>query len=320
LRPSLCASWLALCIAAAVALSASAQCAGKPVRLIVPTPAGGPSDSAARTLAQALSQPSSPALVVENKPGAGGAIAAQAVLAAQPDGCTLLWTIASMTGIPLLLKSPPFQSLAELTPVTLVGHFAFGMFVHPDVPAKSVAELVAYARANPGKLSYATGTLGEYMAAAQFIKATEISSVRVPYKGGAQLMPDLITGRVQMNFGPVSSGLQYAKDGRLRMLAVLLPQRSAVAPDVPTLAEAGVGSVTLPSWQALFAPPKMSPGSAERMAREVAQVLREPKVRAQFEQQALQVEGSSPSALSAVVARDLEAWRSFVRENDIPQE
>jgi tripartite-type tricarboxylate transporter receptor subunit TctC len=192
--------------------------------------------------------------------------------------------------------------------------------MHPDVPAKSVPELVAYARTHPDKLSYATGTLGEYMAAAQFLKATGISSVRVPYKGGAQLMPDLVAGRVQLNFGPVSSGLQHAKDGKLRMLAVLLTQRSAVAPDVPTLAEAGVASLSLPSWQALFAPPKTPGEIADRLSRDVARVLRDPALRAQFDQQALQVEGSAPEALAAVVTRDAEAWRTFVRENDIPQE
>lgn len=310
---------LALC-AAIASVSAPAQSPGKPIRLVVPTPAGGPSDTAARTVAQALAKSLGQAIVVENRPGAGGSIAAQAVLGAPPDGHTLLWGLASMAGIPLLQSSPPFQSLGEFVPVSIVGRFAFGMFVHPDVPAKSVPELVAYARANPDRLSYATGTLGEYMAAAQFLKSTGISSVRVPYKGGAQLMPDLVSGRVHLNFGPVSSGLQHAKDGKLRMLAVLLSQRSPVAPDVPTLVEAGVASVSLPSWQALFAPPKTPREVAGRLSREVARALGDPGVRARLEQQALQVEGSTPEALAAVVARDTEAWRTFVREYDIPQE
>lgn len=110
------------------------------------------------------------------------------------------------------------------------------MFVHPEVPARSVAEFVDYARAHPDKSSYATGSLGDYMAGAKFLKATGIRGVRVPYRGGSQLLPDLLSGRVQLYFGPMSNGLQHAKDGKLRMLAVLLPQRSAVAPEVPTLA------------------------------------------------------------------------------------
>jgi tripartite-type tricarboxylate transporter receptor subunit TctC len=310
---------LALCAALPLA-PVAAQSPGKPIRVVVPTPAGGPSDTAARTVAQALAKSLGQPVVVENRPGASGAIAAQAVLGAPPDGHTLLWGLASMAGIPLLQKSPPFQSLAELAPVSLVGRFAFGMFVHPDVPAKTVPEFVAYARANPDRLSYATGTLGEYMAAAQFLKATGITSVRVPYKGGAQLMPDLVSGRVQLNFGPVSSGLQHAKEGKLRMLAVVLPQRSTVAPDVPTLAETGLASVSLPSWQALFAPPKTPRDLVDRLSREVARVLGDPGVRAQLEQQALQVDGSTPEALAAVVARDTDTWRTFVRDYGISQE
>jgi tripartite-type tricarboxylate transporter receptor subunit TctC len=315
----LCALSVGLCAAIAAA-PAAAQYPSKPIRLIVPTPAGGPSDTAARALGQALSRSIGQAVVIENRPGAGGAIAAQAVVSAPPDGYTLLWGIASMAAIPLLQKSSPYQSFAELTPVSIVGVFAFGMFVHPDVPGKTVADFVGYGRAHPDKLSYATGTLGEYMAAAQFFKITGISSVRVPYKGGAQLMPDLISGRVQVNFGPVSSGLQHVKEGRLRMLAILLPQRSAVAPDVPTLAEAGVASVSLPTWQAIFAPPRTPRDIADRLSREVALVLRDPAVRAQFDQQALQPEGSTPEALAAAIAGDVEAWRSFIRENNIPQE
>jgi tripartite-type tricarboxylate transporter receptor subunit TctC len=257
---------------------------------------------------------------VENKPGAGGAVAAQALLSAAADGHTLLWTIASMTGIPLLQKSSPFRSLADFAAVSVVGYFAFGMFVHPDVPAKSVAELVTYARANPDRLNYATGTLGEYMAAAQFIKATNISSVRVPYKGGAQLMPDLISGRVQLNFGPVSSGLQHAREGKIRMLAILAPERSTLAPQVPTLVEAGVTSVSLPTWQAIFAPPKTPRQLTARLAEQIALVLRDAALRERLNQQGLQPQASTPEALSLLVERDVGAWHTFIRENDIPQE
>lgn len=157
-------------------------------------------------------------------------------MAAAADGYTLMWTLSSMSGLAFVQKTPPYQSLAELTPVSLVGHFAYAMFVHPEVPARSVAEFVDYARAHPDKSSYATGSLGDYMAGAKFLKATGIRGVRVPYRGGSQLLPDLLSGRVQLYFGPMSNGLQHAKDGKLRMLAVLLPQRSAVAPEVPTLA------------------------------------------------------------------------------------
>jgi tripartite-type tricarboxylate transporter receptor subunit TctC len=312
-----------LCAALSVAMSAApaaAQYPSKQIRLVVPTPAGGPSDVAARTLGQALSRSLGQPVIVENKPGAGGAIAAQAVMTAAPDGYTFLWTLASMAGIPMLQKSSPFQSLAELTPVSLVGSFAFGVFVHPGVPAQSTGELVAHLRSNPDKLNYGTGTLGEYMATTQFLKATGTSAVRVPYRGGPQLMPDLLNGRVQMNIGPLSGGLPHVKENRLRLLAVLLPQRAAVAPDVPTLAEAGITSVSLPTWQAILAPPRTPRAIAERMSREIAQALNDPGVRGPLEQQGILVQGLGPEEMALIIARDTEAWRNFVRDYDIPQE
>jgi tripartite-type tricarboxylate transporter receptor subunit TctC len=296
----------------------AAQQALAPIRLIVPTPAGGPSDGAARVVAQALAQSSGQNVVVENKPGAGGSIAAQAVMAAAPDGRTLLWTLASMTGIPMLQKSPPFQSLAELMPVTLIGHFSFGLFAHPELPVRSVADLVA--RSKAAAVDCAHGTLGEFMAAAQFMKASGTRLVLVPYKGGAQLMPDLLAGRVQVNFGPLSSGLQHVNAGKLRLMATLGAQRSPLAPDVPTLAESGVTAGPLPTWQALFAPPGTPAGVAERLARDVAAVLRDPQVKAQLEQRALQLDASGPAALSARIGQDQQLWRDFIQSNDIRPE
>lgn len=312
---------IALALAFAVgAHPAVAQPGNKAVRLVVPTPPGGPSDTVARTLAPALAKGLGQAVVVENRPGAGGAIAVQAVMTAAPDGHTLLWGFASMAGLPALQKSPPFKSMNELVPVAMVGRFAFALFVHPDVPARTVADLVAHGRAHPDKLNYATGTLAEYMAMVQLLAATGVSSVRVPYKGGVQLMPDLITGRIQINIGPVSSGLQHVNEGKLRMLAVLLPTRIAIAPDVPTLAEAGVQLPGIPTWQAIFAPPGTPPEVAERVHREVARALADPELRAKLERQALQVQSATRAELAKVVTQDSEAWRVFVRENNVPQE
>jgi tripartite-type tricarboxylate transporter receptor subunit TctC len=313
---------LPLLLLAAVTPPAAAQPAypNRPIRLILPTPAGGASDACARLVAQALSKSLGQQITIDNKPGAGGALAAQALMTAPADGYTLLWTLSSMSGLPAVQKGAPYQSLAELTPVSLVGHFAYAMFIHPDVPAKTVAEFVEHARARPDQISYATGSLGDYMAATKFLKATGIRSVRVPYRGGSQLLPDLMAGRVQLNFGPLSNGHAQAKEGKLRLLAVLLPQRLPTAPEVPTLAQGGVPSVTLPSWQALFAPPHTPPALAELLSAAVTAALADPALRAQLEQQALQVEASTPQGLAAVAARDTLAWRNFVAEYDIPQE
>jgi tripartite-type tricarboxylate transporter receptor subunit TctC len=302
------------------AAPAAAQYTARPVRLVLSTPAGGPSDTAARALAQSLAKSLGQPVIVENKPGANGAIAVQAVMAAPPDGYTLLWGIASMATLPLVQKSAPFQSMAELTPVSLVGSFAFGLFVHPSVPARSVSEFVAYLRARPDQLNYATGTLGEYMAGARLLKASGTSALRVPYRGGQQLMPDLLAGRIQFNIGPLSGGLPHVREGKLRLLAVLLPQRSALAPDTPTLDEAGITSVVLPTWQAILAPPNAPRDVVERLSREVARALGEAGLRGQLEQQGLLVQAAGPEALAATIARDVETWRTFVRDYSIPQE
>jgi len=292
----------------------------KPIRLVVPFAAGGASDNAARSLAQAMQKSLGQRIVVDNRPGANGAIAAQAVLGAPADGYTLLWSVASMAALPLMQKSPPFQSLAEFTPVSMIGEFAFCIVAHPGVPARSVGELAAYARANPDKLSYASSTLAEYMSAAQFMKAAGISMVRIPYKGGSQVMPDLVSGRVQVHIGTLSSALTYTSDGRLRMLAVLLPQRSAAAPEVPTLAEAGMPGIAVPTWQAVMAPPKTPRDIVDRLAREIVLALQGTELRAQFAQQWLQIHGSTPQALAARIAADAITWQQFARDHDIKPE
>lgn len=203
---------LAIAMLANAPLIAAAQAGpsfpSRPVRLVVPTPAGGPSDAAARLVAQALTTAWGRQVVVENKPGVGGAIAAQAVMPAAPDGYTLLWGLSSMAGLPAVQKSPPYRHMNELVPVSNVVQFGYALYANNDVPAKTFAELVTYGRAHPDKLSYATGTLGEYMMGEHVLKSAGIKAVRVPYKGDAQLMPDLISGQVQLNVGPIPSGLR----------------------------------------------------------------------------------------------------------------
>lgn len=254
---------------AAIALTpAAAQSPYPPrqVRLTVPTPAGGPSDTSARLIAQALSKSLGQSFVVENKPGGSGAIAAQALVAAPPDGHSLMWTLSSMSGLAMLQNAAPYQTLAELTPVLLVGHFGYAMFVHLEVPARSVAEFADHARNHPDGISVATGALANDMASTKFSKITGAHRARA-LPGGAQLMPDLVSGRVQLYFGPLVSGLPQVRDGRLRLLAVIAPQRNPLAPAVPTLAEAGVAGiagVALPSWQAIFAPAGRPPEIADR--------------------------------------------------------
>jgi tripartite-type tricarboxylate transporter receptor subunit TctC len=292
----------------------------RPVTIVVPTPAGGPSDTAARLVAKSLSAAWGQPVVVENKAGAGGALAAQAVMAAPPDGHTLLWAQASMAGMPFVQKGAPYQSMSEFTPVSKILNFGYALFVTRDLPAQNFTDLVAYGRAQPDRLNFATGTLGEYMVAEHVLKAAGIKAQRVPYKGGAQLMPDLIGGQVQLNFGPILSGLQHVKAGKLKMLATALPQRSALLPDVPTLAELGIPAGTLPTWNALLAPPGTPRDVAEKLASAIAQSLRDPAVRGPLEANGADPIGSTPQQLADAVAAATSAWLAFVRDYSIPQE
>src|SRR5687767_14817197 len=229
-----------LCLVIAGAAASVHAYPTKPIRLVVPFAPGGASDSAARIVGKTLSKSLGQPVVIDNRSGANGAIAAQAVLSAAPDGYTLLWGVGSMVAIPLLQKNAAFDSLASFSPVSMTGQFAFGMFVHPGVQARTVDEFVRHARANGDKLVYASATLGEYLAAAQFMKASKTTMTRVPYKGGAQALPDLLAGRVQVYFTPIAIVLPYVQEGRVRILGTLLPERSPALPDVPTLTEAGL--------------------------------------------------------------------------------
>ena len=316
-------SLLAL-LAGATTSTAVAQPGGafpaRAVTIILPTPAGGPSDIAARLIARSLTAAWGQPVLVENKPGAGGAIAAQAVMAAAPDGYTLLWAQASLAGLPFVQRTTPYRSMSELAPVSNVLHFGYALFVNRDLPVANFTDFVAFGRAAPNKLNLATGTLGEYMVAAHVLKASGVKVQRVAYKGGVQLMPDLMSGQVQVNFGPILSGLQHAKAGKLKILASALPQRSPLMPDVPTFAELGIPPGNLPTWNALFAPPRTPLEVTSRIAAAVTQALGDPAVRGPLELNGADLLGTSPQQLADAVEAATSAWKTFVREHDIAQE
>lgn len=310
----------ALAFTPPVAAAQASSYPSRPVRIVVPAPAGGASDTVARMLAQSLSSAFGQQFIVENKAGASGAIAAQAVMTAPADGYTLLLAQSSMAALPMLQKNAPYKHMNELTPVSNVLNFGYALYVNNDVPARSFAELVAHGKANPDKLSYATGTLGEYMASVHVFKAAGVKAMRVPYKGGAQLMADLISGQVQVNVGPIVSGAPQAKAGKIRPLATLLPQRLGSLPDVPTLAELGVSAGNIPTWNAIFAPPNTPRDVVDRLSAEIVLAMKSSALRATLEQQGSQPIGSTPQQLADSVDASTAAWRSFIREYDIPQE
>ena len=305
----------------AVPLLTQAQYPAKPIRLVLQFPAGGVADAVARILAQRLSQSLGQPVIVDNRPGADGAIAGETVMKAASDGYTLLFaTNSTLSAVPALRKNPPYDPVADFTPISLVGRFSFFVFVNAGVQAKTLAEFVSYARANPGKLNYGTGNTTSILATAQFKSLAGIDMLQVPYKGDAPAATDLLGGRVDLVIGSTVPGLALAKDGKIRALATLLARRSSHLPDVPTMAEAGFPEYSVTSWAGLFGPAKLPREIVERLTRETNEILRRQDVKDQIERQAFEVEGSSPEELGAFVKEQLEVWRRAVREAGIQPE
>lgn len=314
----------ALAAASLLALRPSVAVAQPPfpsqtVKIIVATPPGGASDTAARLLAQSLSKSLGQQVVVENKPGGNGVPAVQSVLASPPDGHTLLWAMSSMAGMPLLVKGSPVKSMNEFVPVAEVVNIVYGFFINAGLPATTLAEFSAHLKANPDKLNYGTGVLSEQMVTVHYLKAIGAKALRVPYKGGAQLMPDLIRGELQFNIGPLAPGLQHVRSGKLRLLATM-PERSDAAPGVPALREAGIATDSFPTWNGLVAPPGTPREVADRLAAEVHRALADAGLRSALEAQGFRVVGGTPQQFAAAIESATVSWRQFVRDNDIAPE
>jgi len=309
---------LSLAIATGLGSAMAADFPSRPIKVIVPFGPGGVTDSAARITSQAIEKSLGQPIVVENKPGGDGGIAANTVKSARPDGHTLFFATSSTLATPFISSAANYDGLADFVPISTVGKFPYGMFVNADVPAKTLKEFIAYARANPGKINYGTVNPAEYLTATQFVKAAGIDMVRIPYKQGPQM--DLVAGRIQVYFGPVGNVIGHVRDGRVRMLAMMAPERSPLAPEVPTLAESGINGVGTHSYQMFLAPAGTPPAVIERLAREINAALRDPAVRAQLENISLQVEGMTPQQLRARLEDASRTWQAFFREAGIERQ
>jgi tripartite-type tricarboxylate transporter receptor subunit TctC len=208
---------------------------------------------------------------------------------------------------------PPYDPVNDFTPISLVGIFGFFVFSHASLPVYTIGDLVGYARANPGKLNYGTGNATSILATAQFAAQQKLDMVHIPYKGDGPLSLDLIAGRVNVSIATPGLAVQHVKDGKLRVLATLLPTRNALLPEAPTLPEAGLAPVPITPWGGLFGPAKLPREIVDRLARDMAVVLAKPEVREAFGKLAFEPRSSTPQELSAFVAEQLEAYRRAAR-------
>ena len=313
---------LALAFTAAVyAAPAAAQYPTKPVRIVVPFPAGGGADTITRIIAQPLAEALRQPVTVDNRPGADGAIAADTVTKSPADGYTLFMaTSSAMSAVPAMRKQPPYDPTTGFTPITKIGTFSYFLFTHPSVPASNVAELIAYVRANPGKVNYAGPTTTGTMAAVQLAGFANLDMVRVPYKGEGAATIDLVSGRVQLMFATPTNALGPAKEGRLRVLATLLHERSPLAPQVPTMAEAGAPPLSIVPWAGLFGPAGLPKEIGARLHREVTAILGRSEVREQIARQAFEVQSSTADELAAYTREQVTVWKKAVQSSGLPLE
>ena len=304
-----------------ISLAAHAQYPSKPIRVVVPFPAGSATDTVTRVLSNAVSQSVGQTLVVENKAGADGAIAAAEVAKSPADGYTLLMaTNSPMSAVPALKKSPPYDPVADFTPISDIGRYTFFIVVHPSVPAKTLPELIAHARANPGKLNYATGNTTGIVSTAYFASLAGIQLVHVPYKGEPQAITDLVAGRVQLMFSSSSTSIPHIRDGRLRALVTTLSKRSHLLPEVPTIAEAGMPQFSITSWAGLFGPAKMPREVVERLNKEFGAAMKRQEVQDAMEKQAFALTPSTPGELAAFVKEQMESYRRILRAAGVEPE
>jgi tripartite-type tricarboxylate transporter receptor subunit TctC len=305
---------LAGLLLAALSCLALAQYPAKPIRVVVPFPAGSSTDIITRVLAGSVSQAIGQTLVVDNKAGADGAIAAAEVAKAPADGYTLLMaTNSPMSAVPAMKKSPPYDPVADFTPITDIGRYTFFIVVHPSVPAKTLKELIDHARANPGKLNYATGNTTGIVSTAYFASLAKIELLHVPYKGEPQALTDLVAGRVQLMFCSSGTSVPQIREGKLRALVTTLGKRSHLLPEVPTIAEAGMPQFSITSWAGLFGPARMPREVVERLNREFVAAMGRGDVQAAMEKAAFALNPSTPGELAAFVKEQMESYRRILR-------
>ncbi len=310
-----------LAVALAAPLAVAAQYPGKPLRVVVPFPAGSATDTITRILANSVSQSVGQPLVVENKAGADGAIAAAEVAKSPSDGYTLLMaTNSPMSAVPAMKKNPPYDPVSDFTPITDVGRYTFFIVLHPSVPAKTLSELIAYARANPGKINYATGNTTGIVSTAFFASQAQIKMVHVPYKGEPQAITDLVAGRVQLMFASSSTSVPHVREGRLHAVVTTLPKRSALLPDVPSIAEAGMPQFSITSWAGLFGPAQMPREIVQRLNKEFGDAMKRPDVQSAMERQAFTLSPSTPEQLAAFVKEQMESYRRTLRAAGVEPE
>ena len=309
----------AVLLAIAFIAAPIAQAAGwpdKPIRVILAVPAGATPDVTARLVFPGLSQQLGVSLVADNRAGGGGVIGAEIAAKSAPDGYTLfISSPGALTILPHLRKGLPYDTLRDFAPVSLISMGPFVLMAHPSVPAKSIRELIALAKAQPGKLNYASAGNGvaNHLAGELFKQMAGVDIVHVPYKGAPQAVTDVLAGHMQLMFNSIAPIVPHIKSGRVRVLGMASLQRSPQLPDLPTISESGVPGFEAVNWFGLFAPAKTPPAIINRVNGALVKTVKSPELQAQFIALGADPVGSSVEEFTAFVKRDMEKYEKVVR-------
>jgi len=313
-----------LVAAGALVFSLAAQAdtyPSKPITIIVPFGPGSGTDTITRVIAQPLSVALKESVVVEDRPGANGALAALYVARSAPDGYTLFMSTNSPhSAAPFLMKNIGYDPVKDFAPITRMGSYTLMLCVHPDIPAKSVKELIEYAKVNPGKLSFASGNTSGVVAGETLKHWAEIDMLHVPYKSVPPALNDVLARRVSMMFADLTTALPHVKAGTLRALAVTRLKRSALVPELPTLDEAGVKGFNMDSWAAIFAPAGTPADVIKRLNTELRKIIDSPDVKSTLAKAGFEAFSSSPTELDELVKDQLGKWGKMIKDAGIQPE
>ena len=305
-----------------IAPAAAQPYPSRPVKIIVPTPAGGPVDVMARLLANGLPPVLGQNVIVENRAGAGNTLGSKVAAAADPDGYMLLVSAASgLIMSPMVYKSAGYDE-NSFAPIALVAETPQVLVAHPAAPFRSVGELVAYAKANPSKLNYSTGGAGTlpHLTAELFKQLAGVDIVHVPYKGGGPALTDVVAGQIQLTFDTVGTSVQFIRDGRLRALAISNPTRLAELPDVPTMPELGYAAISTGAWVAILAPLGTPPAIIERLNQAVNDALKSAAMREPRARLGAQPRGGAPEDLARHMKAEHDKWGPIVASLGLKEE
>ncbi len=290
----------------------------KSIKIVVPNPAGGSADLFPRLIAEALSTKLGQSIVIDNKPGAAGNIAAEYIYNAEPDGYTLMAAPPPPLSINVSLYPKLNYEPAKFTPITILSLVPNALMVHPAVPVNTVQELIQYAKANPDKLSYASQGNGStaHLTAELFKQKTGVRMVHVPYKGDAPAMADLLAGHVQIMFGNVAQATAHLRTGKLKLLAVTSSKRQSQLPQIPAMQEIVPGVIAV-AWFAMVAPPKTPPAIAQKLSSAIADILRTPEIARRFAEVGAEPIGNTPEEMAQWMREDTERWRQVIKNGGV---